>query len=324
MVYGGPAARITQGETPPAAFYSGASLSLAPEVRPAPSGPTTDVRIDVTHQEVSAADGVRYTAWTFGGVVPGPVIHVKQGTRVRFTLMNRSDRSAAVGMAMPHSIDFHAAMVDPVDKYQTVAPGGTIRFEWTPNYPGVFMYHCATPPVLQHIASGMYGMVIVEPRDGYPTKVDREYALVQSELYLAPSKAGVDTIDMAAARLKRPAYVVFNGRAMRHMDEPLPARAGERVRLYVLNVGPNGTSSFHVIGTVLDRVWIDGNPANEMRGLQTVLLPASGGAIVEFVIPEDGIYTFLDHEFADAEVGALGNINALGGGAPMPAGAGAH
>lgn len=312
LTLGGPPAKVSYQEPPAPAPYGGPGVSLAPEVKPAPDAPTVDIHLDVTHTKMSVAPGVEYVAWTFGGVVPGPVLHVRQGERVRFSLTNRSGETASLAMPMPHSIDIHAAMVNPADKYQSVGPGGTIRFEWTPNYPGVFMYHCATPPMLHHIAAGMFGMVIVEPRDGYPGRPDRQYALIQSELYLTRAASGLYSVDSLAAAEKRPTYVVFNGTPTRHVDEPLKARAGERVRLYVLNAGPNGTSSFHVLGTIMDRVWIDGNPANELHGLQTVLLPASGGAIVEFVIPEDGIYSFVDHEFADAERGAMGRINALG------------
>lgn len=311
MVTGGPAAKVTTGETLASDLYSGLGMSQAPEVAPAANTPIHDIRIDVTHATIEVAEGVTYTAWTFGGAVPGPVLHIRQGDRVRFQLTNRSDKTMAMSMPMPHSIDFHAAMVNPIDKYQPVAPGATIRFEWTANYPGVFMYHCATPPVLQHLAYGMYGMVIVDPKDGFPTKPDREYAIVQSELYLAKQKTGGYGVDMDATMKKTPTYVVFNGKPRRHIDQPLRAKAGERVRLYIMNAGPNGTSSFHVIGTLFDRVWVDGDPANELRGLQTVLLGASSGAIVEFRVPEAGIYTFLDHEMADAELGAEGHIDAM-------------
>jgi nitrite reductase (NO-forming) len=176
------------------------------------------------------------------------------------------------------------------------------------NYPGVFLYHCGTPAILLHMASGMIGMAIVEPKDGYPTKVDREYALVQSELYLTKTGTGTYGIDIAKARAKLPTYVTFNGKPSQYVANPLPAKPGERVRLYVMNAGPNGTSSFHVVGTLFDRVWIDGNPDNQLRGMQTVLLGSSSGAIVEFVIPEAGTYTFVDHEFADVEIGAIGQI----------------
>jgi nitrite reductase (NO-forming) len=173
--------------------------------------------------------------------------------------------------------------------------------------------------VLEHIASGMYGMMIVEPRDGYPTKADREYAVVQSEFYTKPDpqKRKVDgaplyVLDGERVRAKAPTYTVFNGRYNGFVDKPLPAKPGERVRLFVLNVGPSNTSSFHVVGAIFDRVWIDGNPDNAMRGMQTVLLGSSSGAITEFIVPEAGSYVMVDHHFANASQGAIGLINAGG------------
>lgn len=293
-------------------FLSGEAVTLLPEVKPVPKESVHHVRLDVTHKVIEVADGVKYRAWTFGDDVPGPTIHVKQGDKVIFTLTNRSHETANFAPPMPHSIDFHAAMVSPQDKYRTILPQQTLTFEWTANYPGVFMYHCATPRVLQHLVTGMYGMTIVEPKGGYPTKVDHEYALVQSEFYATkqPIIDDVHETDFTAAELKQPSHVAFNGKALRHVLQPLKAKPGERIRLYVLNVGPSDTSSFHVIGTIFDRVWIDGNPANEFRGLQTWLLGASSGVIVEFVIPEKGKYVFVDHEFADFDKGALGVIDA--------------
>jgi nitrite reductase (NO-forming) len=308
MAYGAPPAAISMEKSPSTEHWSGAAFSIAPEVHPVANAPVQEVHLDVTHTEIQVADGVKYTAWAFGGTVPGPVLHIRQGDRVRFSMTNRSDETMSLSPPMPHSIDFHAAMVNPLDKYQQATPGATIRFEWVANYPGVFLYHCGTPAILLHMASGMIGMVIVEPKDGYPTKVDREYALVQSELYLTKAPTGKYVIDIAKAQEKRPTYVTFNGKPSQYVANPLTAKPGERVRLYIVNAGPNGTSSFHVVGTLFDRVWLDGNPDNELRGMQTVLLGSSSGAIVEFVIPEAGTYTFLDHEFADVELGAIGQI----------------
>lgn len=293
-------------------YYDGDAVTLLPEVKPVSENKIHSVRLDVTHKVVEVADGIKMTLWPFGNDVPGPVIHVREGDTVVFTLANRTTETVDLFPPMPHSIDFHSAMVSPQDKYKTVLPGQAITFEWAANYPGVYMYHCATPPVLYHLANGMYGMVIVEPKEGYPTKVDREYAIVQSEFYpkKKPEANGLYDADMEALDKKQPSVVAFNGRANRHLTEPLKAKPGERVRLYVLNAGPNDTSSFHVIGTIFDRVWIEGNPANELRGLQTVLLGASNGAIVEFVIPEPGKYVMVDHEFADAAHGAFGAIDA--------------
>jgi nitrite reductase (NO-forming) len=214
---------------------------------------------------------------------------------------------------MMHSMDFHAAMVSPQDKYRSIAPGQTIEFEFTLNYPGVFMYHCGTPMILEHIASGMYGAVVVEPKNGYPTKVDREYVVIQSEFYTkAPpkgDKSGIYTLDGERLRAAQPSYTVFNGVHNGMVAKPLAAKPGERVRLHVLNVGPSKTSSFHVVGTIFDRVWLDGNPDNQMRGMQTVLLGSSNAATVEFMIPEAGSYIMVDHHFANASQGAIGLIS---------------
>jgi nitrite reductase (NO-forming) len=214
-------------------------------------------------------------------------------------------------------MDFHAAMVSPQDKYRSIAPGQTIEFEFVANYPGVFMYHCGTPMVLEHIASGMYGAVVIEPREGYPTKVAREYVVIQSEFYTKahPQKRTVDgvpvhVLDTERLRASQPNHTVFNGVHDGMVKSPLKAEPGERVRLHVLNVGPSKTSSFHVVGTIFDRVWFEGNPDNQFRGMQTVLLGSSNSATVEFVIPEKGSYIMVDHHFANASQGAIGVIEA--------------
>jgi nitrite reductase (NO-forming) len=314
----------------------GESLSHLPAVAALPAGTRVhDVRVDVIAQQIEIAPGVRYEAWTFGGAVPGPVLHVREGDRVRFTMKNRSNERVSVtepshgaspflaqlaaanpqqpgasAVPMHHSVDIHAATVAPDDKWRMIQPGEAIRFEWVANYPGAFVYHCGVPPVLQHVAMGQYGLVIVSPRDGYPTDgdVDREYAVVQSEFYLKPGDAGLHVLDFDAAARKAPSHVVFNGHLTALTTRPLQANAGERVRLYVHNVGPNDQSSTHVIGTVFDRVFYEGNPRNDWRGMQTVVLGASNGAVLEFIAPEEGDYVLVDHEFADAQKGAIGHI----------------
>src|SRR5690349_22067205 len=303
------------------AFASGNSLSPGAELKALDPSPVKEVRLDTVHKIIEIAPGVKFSAWTFGDQVPGPTIRARVGDRIKFSMTNRSDEPVpgvqVMAAPMMHSMDFHSAMVSPQDKYRSIAPGQTITFEFTANYPGVFMYHCGTPMVLEHIASGMYGMMIVEPRNGYPTKVDREYAVIQSEFYTAPDpqKRKIDgqplyVLDGARVRSKAPTYTVFNGRYNGLVDQPLPAKPGERVRLFVLNVGPSNTSSFHVVGTIFDRVWIEGNPDNSLRGMQTVLLGSSNSAIVEFVIPEAGSYVMVDHHFANASQGAVGVIAA--------------
>jgi nitrite reductase (NO-forming) len=217
---------------------------------------------------------------------------------------------------MHHAIDIHAATVAPDDKWQMIQPGESIRLHWLANYPGVYIYHCGIPPVLQHVAMGQYGMVVVSPRDGYPTdsEVKREYVVVQSEFYLKEGPAGPDglyVLDFDAASRKEPSHVVFNGHLAALTDHPLEARAGERVRLYLHNAGPNDQASSHVIGAIFDRVFYEGNLGNDWRGMQTVSLGASNGAVVEFIPGEEGDYLLVDHEFADAQKGAIGHINVL-------------
>src|SRR5512141_1219335 len=308
-------------------FAEGASLSKTTKLMPLDPSPVKTIRLDTTHKIIEIAPGVKFSAWTFGDQVPGPTVRARVGDRIKFSMTNRSDEPVPgvrlTAAPMMHSMDFHAAMVSPQDKYHSIAPGQTIEFEFTLNYPGVFMYHCGTPMILEHIASGMYGAVVVEPREGYPTKVDREYVVIQSEFYVkpAPNKQKVGgtplyVLDSENLKKAAPNYTVFNGVHNGMIRKPLTAKAGERVRLYVLNVGPSKTSSFHVVGTIFDRVWIDGNPDNQFRGMQTVLLGSSGAAIVEFMIPEAGSYVMVDHHFANASQGAIGIIAAGGAGDP--------
>jgi nitrite reductase (NO-forming) len=267
--------------------------------------------------------------------VPGPVVHVREGDRVIFTMKNRSGEQVKVSqptkegsapffqqlaesgragepaiMPMPHSMDFHAATVSPADKWRMIMPGQTITMEWVANYPGVFTYHCGVPPVLQHASMGQYGVVIVSPKNGYPTdgEVNREYVIVQSELYLKEGPGGLYVLDYEGATKKEPSLVVFNGHRDSMMTRPLTADVGDRVRYYVQNVGPNDTSSMHVIGAIFDRVYYEGNLANQSQGMQTVLLGASNGAVLEYIVPEPGAYILVDHEFADAMKGAMGKL----------------
>ena len=302
-------------------FADGASLNTSAALKPLDPSPVKVIRLDTSHKIIEIAPGVKFGAWTFGGQVPGPTVRARVGDTIKFSMTNRSDEvMPGVQMTsapMMHSMDFHAAMVSPQDKYRSIAPGQTIEFEFKLNYPGVFMFHCGTPMILEHIASGMYGAVIVEPRDGYPTKVDREYMIIQSEFYVKPDPQnhkvdGQTLYVLDGDNLKKsiPSYTVFNGQHNGMVKNPLPSKPGERVRLFVLNVGPSKTSSFHVVGTIFDRVWIEGNPRNEFQGMQTVLLGSSNSAIVELIIPEAGQYIMVDHHFANASQGAIGLLDA--------------
>lgn len=239
--------------------------------------------------------GVKYAAWTYNGTIPGPVLRVKQGDIVNFTLTN------AASSTMGHSIDFHAAKVAANTYYKTISPGQTFTFEFRADYPGVFMYHCGTPPVLEHIAKGLYGMIIVDPKEPLPA-VDQEFFFVQSEIYA----------DMDAMMNKEPTYVVFNGYQNRYVREPIDVKVGEDIRVYFLNAGPSLWSAFHVIGTVFDRVYYDGNPKNIQYGLQTANVPPSGAVIADFNFAMPGLNPFVTHAFADASRGAVGVFNVSG------------
>lgn len=260
------------------------------------NGNTVNIEMTAQVTDIEIAKGVTYNAWTFNGTVPGPVIRVKEGDTINFTLKN-------LDPSMPHSMDFHAVHASPSKKFIDVMPNKKDTFTYPAKTPGVFMYHCGTNPVLQHIANGMYGVIIVEPKNGYPTdnEIDKEYVIVQSEWYKEN-----DWNDFLNGK---PRYVVFNGNDFSLKEKPLQAKVGDHVRFYVLNAGPNEVSSFHVIGTNFDHVYVDGNPNNMLKGLQTVQLPASGGAVVEFTVTEEGDYPFVTHQFNHASKGATGMIH---------------
>lgn len=263
-----------------------------------PQGNIVNVRLEVKEALISIAPGVAYRAWTFNGTVPGPILRVRQGQTVHFTLVNNG--------SMPHSIDFHAAETPWDVNYQPVAAGKSFTFDWQASFPGVFMYHCGTPPVIYHIANGMYGAIIVDPAKGWAPA--QEYVLVQSEFYTHQNPDGSYTVDPTKMMNGIPDYVVFNGYANQYKSAPLTAKVGQRIRLFVMNAGPTQFSAFHVIGAMFYDVYVDGNPVNHMVGNQTLTIPPGGGAVVELMIPAAGLYPFVTHSFADASKGALGII----------------
>jgi nitrite reductase (NO-forming) len=275
------------------------------------SGEVVEVRLDAVETVQEIAPGVRYHVWTFGGTAPGPVIRVREGDTVRFTLTNRST------LSLSHSINFHAAQTPWDVNYQPVPPGETLTFDWVARFPGVFMYHCGVPPVLHHIANGIYGAIIVEPKEGLAPA--REYVLVSSEFYPGEDPVrGVFEGDPARMEEVDPAYVVFNGGANRYVEAPLVARPDEPIRLWVMNAGPTLTNAFHVIGAVFDHVYPDGNPTNRLNGIQTWNVPPGGGAMFELRIPDPGKYPFVTHSFAYTGLGAVGVIEVSPDAPPAP------
>jgi nitrite reductase (NO-forming) len=269
-----------------------------------------EFRIPIKDATLEIAKGITYQGWTFGGTVPGPVIHVRVGDKVRVTVVNNSP--------MPHSIDFHAARIPPNIAYRMIMPKDSVQFEFTARDAGAFMVHCGTPPVTMHLMQGMYFAFIVDPKNGWGTKADKEFVLVQSEFYAKPgdsTKVGVllpATPDWSSEQARNPSQVVFNGRAFQYKENMLKVDVGDRVRIFVVNAGPNFDSDFHIVGAIFDRVYPDGNPDHALEGIQTYHVPAGGGAVFETVFDKDGsgegLYPFVTHSFADAEKGAVGMI----------------
>lgn len=268
------------------------------KLAPVDPNPNKTLVIEAKDAVIEVAAGIKLNAWSFDGVVPGKVVHVRQGDTIDFTLRNKSTTG--------HSIDFHAAQTPWDINYKTIVPDDELKFVWKANYPGVFMYHCGTGPVLHHIANGMYGAVVVGPTEAFaPAK---EYVLVQSEFYLKQAANGNWDSDLPRMQAVQPDFVVFNGAANQYQQETLPAAPGELIRLHVMNAGPTLFSAFHVIGAIFDKVYPDGNPANVMRGVQTWTIPPGGGATFELTIPDAGKYPFVTHSFAYTGLGAVGLI----------------
>ena len=264
------------------------------------AGTVHDVDFPIIDKDITVAEGFVVHAWTFGGTVPGPTIRVHLGDTVNVHLTNKG--------SMSHSIDFHASQTAMNHQMVEIKPGASFTYTFTADYAGVWMYHCGTAPALHHIANGMYGMVIVEPKGGL-TKVDEEVALVQSEWYLGAQKEPADYAKANAAA-PAPDFVVFNGVANQYKDNPIRVTTKGRVRIFVLDVGPNIDSSFHVVGTIFDTVIKEGmvlakgNPGG--YGSQAVDLSPAQGAIIEFSPQEDGMYPLVTHAFNFVGRGALG------------------
>jgi nitrite reductase (NO-forming) len=270
------------------------------------SGTTHDIDMVIEEKNMTVAPGFVQAVWTFGGTVPGPVIRVHVGDTIRVHLKNPATNK------LSHSVDFHASQVAWNDEMTSIAPGEEKLYEWRADYAGVWMYHCGTAPALHHIANGMYGMVIVEPKEGWP-KVDREFALIQSEWYLGPQGQPID-LDKASAGTPGPDFVVFNGIFNQYQEHPLEVPTGGKVRIFLLDVGPNIDSSFHIVGTIFNTVIKEGiwltpdNPGH--YGSQAVDLSPAQGAIIEFTTAEDGLYPIVTHAFNFVGRGALGLIQA--------------
>jgi len=288
-----------------------------PTAPPLLEGTVHDIDLYTVEQPMTVADGYVQMTYAFGltpetATVPGPVIRVKVGDTVRIHLKNPSTNT------MPHSIDFHASMVAWNDEMTDINPGEEKLYEFSANYAGIFMYHCGTAGVLSHLMNGMYGMIIVEPKEGLP-EVDHEFFIVQSEWYLGP-QGQIGNFANAQATVANPDFVVFNGIANQYKDNPIVVPTGDRVRIFVIDDGPSLDSSFHIVGTIFDTVRKEGIElarGNEGNwGGQAVDLAPAQSAIVEFTLAEDGLYPMVTHAFNLPAHGALGLFQA-GDGDPL-------
>jgi nitrite reductase (NO-forming) len=267
---------------------------------PVPAGDLVKVHMTLKDMVVEIAPGVKYNTWAFDGHgAPGPIVHVREGQTVEMTLTN--------GGSIPHSIDFHAARIAPDRAFRDAAPGDSFTFRFKAGDPGVYMYHCGTKPVLAHIANGMYGAIIVQPKEGLPP-VDNEYVLVGSEWYL--NGDGIDepaSLDMTKARTRMADWVTFNGYANQYVTHPLTADPGDTTRFWVVAAGPTNNVNFHVVGTIFDRAWVNSDLTSPpQRGVQTVVVPAGGGAVFDVKIDGEGTYPVVSHAFADVDLGQVG------------------
>jgi nitrite reductase (NO-forming) len=295
-----------------------ADISREPADLPAPIGkrePQT-VRVDLLSVEVEGrlAEGTTFGYWTFNGKVPGPFLRVRVGDTVDIHLKNSADSS------MIHSVDFHATTGPGGGAAALqVNPGEEKSMTWKAMAPGLFVYHCATPMVSEHIANGMYGLILVEPEAGLPP-VDREFYVMQGEIYTDAAFGQHGSQEFSVEKLlnERPEYFVFNGSvgALSKLH-PLRAKVGETVRIYFGVGGPNYTSSFHVIGAIFDKVYaLAGLKNAPLEGIQTITVPAGGAAIVDIKLQVPGNYTLVDHALARLERGLVGILNVEG--APNP------
>ena len=296
---------------PASVAATGASVVRPPTDLPAPIGgrAATTVRVDLTAQEVigQLADGTTYPYFTFNGKVPGPMIRVRLGDTIELHLNND------MASGFQHSIDLHAVTGPGGGAvYTQTKPGEETVFSFKALNPGLYVYHCATPSVAHHIASGMYGLILVEPAGGLP-KVDREFYVMQGEVYTAQpfGTQGAQEFSMQSMLDETPAYYVFNGAAGALTQDAfaLHAAVGDTVRIYFGVGGPNATSSFHVIGEIFDRVYPFASLSSPpLKDVQTVTVPPGGATVVEFKVQVPGRYILVDHALSRLERGLAGYL----------------
>lgn len=273
------------------------------DLAPAPGGTVHKVELRAAPATIEVAPGVRQQMWTFGGTAPGPILHGEIGDVFEVTLVNDDP-------SMGHGIDFHAGTLSPDKPMRTIQPGERLVYRFRAERAGAWLYHCSTMPMLQHMGNGMYGAVIIDPPG--LKKVDHEYALVASEIYLGvPGSAA----QVAKMRQNTPDAWVFNGVADQYAQAPLKVKTGERARFWVVAAGPSDGVAFHIVGTVFDTVYKEGSyllKPDQPGGSQVLDLSAAQGGFVETTFPEAGHYSFIDHDMRHGEAGAHGMVEVTG------------
>jgi uncharacterized cupredoxin-like copper-binding protein len=314
----GPAKAPTLADAKGVAFEKFSKVD--PTLPAVPPGAVKKFTVDVLQHVTQVDPNLAPTeAWSYAvngkayrGTAASPPIVVNQGDKVQITFVNGGTKKMAVNMA--HSIDFHSAEVAPNKNYIDVAPGKRITINFVAKHPGVFMYHCATQPILMHTSAGMMGMMVVKPRNLPPA--EKELWLTQEEFYLGAPGKPADMNKMAAGT---PDVFAFNGYANQYKANPITVRKGEKIRMYVLDAGPSKWSAFHVIGTVFDRAVVENTV---FKDSQTINLAPSQGGWVEFTLDEEGNFPFVTHSFGDMVKGAAGILHTTGAPkvkAPAPA-----
>jgi len=289
-----------------------AEITAAPNV-PAPVGKRGPkkliINLETTEIESIIADTFSYTFWTFNNIVPGSFIRVREGDEIQLNLKN------AENSILPHNIDLHAVNGPGGGAEATFAsPGQEASFTFKALNPGLYVYHCAAPPVPQHIGNGMYGLILVEPEGGLEP-VDKEFYIMQGEFYAKTSSRSSKLLefDNDKGNDENPTYVLFNGKKGSMLGpNMLEAKVGDKIRLFIGNGGPNLVSSFHVIGEIFDNVYTEGG-STVTHNVQTTLIPAGGATIVEFTVEVPGEYNIVDHSLSRTfNKGALGKIKVTG------------
>jgi len=283
-----------------------AKLTSAPKVPPAVKRGAETVVVHLQAKEYvgSLAEGVKYNFWSFGGTVPGPMARVRVGDSIEFHLSNAKENT------QPHNIDIHAVNGPGGGAaFTTVNPGQEKTFTFKAKAAGLFIYHCAAGSIVDHISNGMYGLVLVEPEEGLPS-VDREYYVMESEFFTSKPKDGIAPFNIQKGLDEHPSHVVFNGKVGGLLgDNALKAKVGETIRIYFGNIGPNGISSFHIIGEIFDKVYNEGGLGGAIgKNIQTTLIPSAGATIVEFYVDTPGTYTLVDHSIYRVAKGAIGHL----------------